>query len=265
MRILIRFSKLAPAEKISHLELIRIWTNALRNAGVEFILTRGKRPRPKLYFAAVLPVGILSDAEYLEAHVMPFAEDSFAFRDLRRKSKTSPCFSGDDDPFESLRRKLFAYLPAGIKVLYIRDIGSRKESIVKIAAAAEYKILVENKGKVSERFDRYISQDSLMVTKKEKKIDLHKNIIKLSFDFAEASDLFLFGKVKEAYQIEKKKASEKYLLIKATLRLGENSISPFFLIDNFLESESLVGIERTVLRTNIFFAKGGKLLRFDKL
>jgi uncharacterized protein (DUF2344 family) len=211
-----------------------------------------------------LPVGILSDAEYLAVDVMPFAEDSFAFRDLRKKSKAlfSP---SESDPFESLRRRLAGHLPAGIKVLYIRDIGRQKESIAKIAAAAEYKILVKNERGAMERFGIYVSRDNLKVTKKEKKIALRENIIKLSFDFAEASDLFLFGKVKEAYRIEKNKASEKYLLIKATLRLGENSISPLFLIDNFLESESLTRLERKALRTNIFFSSEGKLLRFDKV
>jgi radical SAM-linked protein len=65
-RLRIVFSKNAELKYISHLDLLRVWERALRRARVPLAYSQGFNPRPKLFFAAALPVGCTGRAEMLD-------------------------------------------------------------------------------------------------------------------------------------------------------------------------------------------------------
>jgi radical SAM-linked protein len=65
-RLRIVFGKDAELKYISHLDLLRVWERALRRAGVPLAYSQGFNPRPKLFFAAALPVGCTGRAEMLD-------------------------------------------------------------------------------------------------------------------------------------------------------------------------------------------------------
>jgi radical SAM-linked protein len=65
-RLRVRHSKESLAKYISHLDLMRVWERALRRAAVPVAYSRGFNPRPRMAFAAALPVGFSSEAEVLE-------------------------------------------------------------------------------------------------------------------------------------------------------------------------------------------------------
>lgn len=66
MRVWIHFVKDAPLRYLSHLDLMRAWQRAIRRARLPVAYSAGFNPHPKMSFASALPVGIISDAEYLD-------------------------------------------------------------------------------------------------------------------------------------------------------------------------------------------------------
>jgi radical SAM-linked protein len=68
-RLRVTFSKGEEVRYISHLDLMRTWERILRRAGVRPAHSQGFNPRPRLVFAAPLPVGVTSDAEILDAYL----------------------------------------------------------------------------------------------------------------------------------------------------------------------------------------------------
>ncbi|MCR3921919.1 MAG: TIGR03936 family radical SAM-associated protein [Firmicutes bacterium] len=72
MRIWIEFAKQQPLRYLSHLDLMRLWQRAIRRAGLPVVYSLGFNPHPKMSFASALPVGVISDAEYLD---IQFAKD----------------------------------------------------------------------------------------------------------------------------------------------------------------------------------------------
>jgi len=73
------FSKGDPVRYISHLDLMRTWERTLRRAGLRLAHSQGFNPRPRLIFAAPLPVGITSSAEIVDV-IIEDDLDAAAFR-----------------------------------------------------------------------------------------------------------------------------------------------------------------------------------------
>ncbi|MDO8687119.1 MAG: TIGR03936 family radical SAM-associated protein, partial [Dehalococcoidales bacterium] len=54
---------------ISHLDIIRLWTRALRRAQIPLAYSEGFSPHPRMSLAAPLPVGVTSEAELMDIFV----------------------------------------------------------------------------------------------------------------------------------------------------------------------------------------------------
>src|SRR5579862_1368863 len=80
-RFRLTFSKGEPVRYISHLDLMRTWERTLRRAAVKLAHSQGFNPRPRLVFAAPLPVGVTSDAEIVDVVV---EDDGSAAEFVRR-------------------------------------------------------------------------------------------------------------------------------------------------------------------------------------
>ncbi|MBV8085015.1 MAG: DUF2344 domain-containing protein [Chloroflexi bacterium] len=65
----VTFEKGEPVRYVSHLDLMRTWERTLRRAGLHPAHTQGFNPRPRLVFAAPLPVGVTSTAELVDVIV----------------------------------------------------------------------------------------------------------------------------------------------------------------------------------------------------
>lgn len=66
MRYWLRYSKDGLMRFVGHLDMLRNWERILRRAEAPLAFTQGFSPRPILSLAAPLPVGLSSQAEYLE-------------------------------------------------------------------------------------------------------------------------------------------------------------------------------------------------------
>ena len=62
----VHFSRGRAIRYISHLDMMRAWERLLRRAGLPVAYSEGFNPRPKLAFAAPLPVGVLAGDDIAE-------------------------------------------------------------------------------------------------------------------------------------------------------------------------------------------------------
>jgi len=118
-RLRLTYARGEPIKYISHLDLARTWERTLRRAGVPLAYSQGFNPRPKITFAAALPVGVTGRREVmdliLERSVMPL---HFA-------------------------RRLAPYLPSGLDVVSVEAVYHRLPSLQSQVRAAEYRVEVE--------------------------------------------------------------------------------------------------------------------------
>lgn len=117
-RLRITFAKEEALKYISHLDLARAWERALRRARVPLAYSQGFNPRPKMAFAAALPVGYTSVAEVLDV----FLEDRLT-------------------PAEMVHR-LAEVLPAGLRVVSVAEVEPRLPALQSQVRAAEYSVRV---------------------------------------------------------------------------------------------------------------------------
>lgn len=85
------------AKYISHLDMNRCFTRAVRRAKLDLWYTEGFNPHPYLYFLAPLSLGQESDGEPLDIRML------------------------DDTPNEEIGRRMNAVLPEGIVVVRVED------------------------------------------------------------------------------------------------------------------------------------------------
>jgi len=139
-RLRVVFSIGQPVKYISHLDLMRAWERALRRAQVGLSYSQGFNPRPKLVFAAALPVGFTAQAEIVDVY-------------LEKPMKP-----------EDLAAAVEAQLPAGLKLVGVTEVPQALPSLPSQVSAAEYRVAVstdEDREQVQRRIDRLLASDSL--------------------------------------------------------------------------------------------------------
>jgi len=115
-RIRLRFTKTGPMSLLGHLEMIHLFTRAVRRAGIPIRYSLGFHPHPKFSFATALSVGVESWAEYFDMEI-DAGLDSHQVQD-----------------------SLNASLPEGIRILEAAEIPLRSESLSVIMAAVRYRV-----------------------------------------------------------------------------------------------------------------------------
>ncbi len=81
-RLRFRFGKDGPARFISHLDLARALERALNRARLPVAYTQGFNRRPRLQFAAALPLGFTSEAELADVWLLEQVEPETARQQL---------------------------------------------------------------------------------------------------------------------------------------------------------------------------------------
>jgi radical SAM family uncharacterized protein/radical SAM-linked protein len=98
------FSKTGPMRHLSHLELARLFIRALRRAGIPLVFSAGYHPMPRISFAAALPVGTESLHETVDIQV------------------------DGADSASAIQERLAGQLPAGIRILSLRELAPESKS-----------------------------------------------------------------------------------------------------------------------------------------
>jgi len=123
-RVRLQFAKLGRARFLSHLELVTLFSRAIRRAEIPIRFSEGFHPLPKVVFSPALPVGIESIAEYVDLDI-----------------------DGNTDILE-LTRKMSHQLPNWFKVLELREIPLKFPSISDSMNKIEYSLSLEDLGEI---------------------------------------------------------------------------------------------------------------------
>ena len=142
------FTKTGPSKYMSHLDLMRCMTRAIRRAGVPIWYTEGFNPHPFMTFALPLSLGTSGLCESMDVRLT------------------------EDMSFEDVRTRLNAALCEGIEVLSVGYIGEKATAI----HSAVYGVTMTADDIDAEAlcagWERYLSQDAIIVQKKNKKKQL---------------------------------------------------------------------------------------------
>jgi radical SAM-linked protein len=119
-RLRVRFCRGEEVRYISHLDLMRLWERALRRAGISLAYSEGFSPHPRISLAAPLPIGVTSEAEFMDVFLARWV---------------SP---------HSFIRGVTQQLPRGIDIKEVWVIGQRVKSLQSQVRYAEYRVEVES-------------------------------------------------------------------------------------------------------------------------
>ncbi len=116
LRYRITFATRRTLAYVSVLELGKVWERSLRRAGLPLKYSQGYNPRPKLHFAAPLPVGCGSEADLL---------------DVWLESPVAP---------EAMLAALVDAVPPDLSVSDIRNVPEDEAALSEQLVAAEYRV-----------------------------------------------------------------------------------------------------------------------------
>jgi radical SAM-linked protein len=156
MRIALEFEKKDAAKYISHLDVQRAFSRAIRRSGLPVALSKGFNPHYTVSFASALALGIESECECVEM-ATEVDVDPGSFLEAMKDS-----------------------LPPG---LYAKRAARIKDDAPKLAAAvseAEYKVKIsENLNDIKRAVCDIINAEHIIADKDGKHIDIRHNIFEL--------------------------------------------------------------------------------------
>lgn len=160
MKIRIKFSKKGYMKFIGHLDTMRYFQKAIRRSDIDIAYSEGFNPHQQMSFAAPLGVGMTSDGEYMDIVV---------------NSATSS---------EAMKQALNDNMVEGMEVKSVVKLPDDSKNAMSIVAAADYEIKYrsgyEPQVDVENKFNEFLSRDSIIILKKtkksEKEVDIRPSI-----------------------------------------------------------------------------------------
>lgn len=163
----ILFEKTGNAVYISHLDLMRLFQRAFKRGGLNLKHTQGFSPRAMVSIALPLSVGVQSRCEILDYELV-----------------------GQELPFDEIRDRLNATMPAGIRVLEVYDSPRKPRELthLDIAIGLEYDNGVPDG--CADRIRDLFRRESVIVTKRGKNGPVEQDIIPMisNLEVTEISD-----------------------------------------------------------------------------
>jgi radical SAM-linked protein len=195
----LHYAKQGDIRLLSHLEVIQVFFQAFRRAGVTLHFSQGFNPVPKASFSPALPVGTESLAEYLDVDLTEAISDErgFLFR-------------------------INEQLPSGIKILSVAGVPDKK-SDAEAKSLTCYSIALNRE--LSERDEEsresFMETESYTVTKirkgKQRTLDIRKQVESLSISGNNSLEMILLSQEGQA-------ASKPAEILKAVLALTDEEI-----------------------------------------
>ncbi len=114
----LRYARRGPMRFMGQLEVIRLYSRAVRRAGIPIRYSQGFTPLPRIKFGPSPPVGVASEAEYVDL-------------DLTRSL-----------PEEEVKRRMGSALPEGIEVLSVESIPAKSTPITAAVTGFDYVVII---------------------------------------------------------------------------------------------------------------------------
>jgi radical SAM-linked protein len=157
-RLRITFARGENARYVGHLDMVRTWERIIRRADLPIAYSEGFNPRPRLTFAAALPVGCTSDGEVLDVILSERRE------------------------LAEVRERLDRAVPAGIQVVDVAEAPYSAPALQTQTRAAEFVVTPvadEPIELVQARVRSLLDAPSLERTRRDKTYDLRPLILDL--------------------------------------------------------------------------------------
>jgi len=157
IKLRVKFSKKGRTCFISHLDLLRTFERSLRRANIPIAFSQGFNPHPKISFGSVLPVGLESEAEYVD-FVLSEEYDSLRFKEI-----------------------LNQFLPTGLSVVAVEQVTPDAPSLMEEINLAVYRLIIDfelpvSKSELISDLEKFLAQEKIIITKKTKKGEKKINI-----------------------------------------------------------------------------------------
>ncbi len=120
-RYLVRYRRVGELRFLGLLENNRIFTRAVRRAGLPMRYTQGFHPMPRISFGIAPPVGVESECEYLELELIEHL------------------------PIERIKNHLQKVMPEGIEIVEVREISRKAPSITQLISLIEYEVKIPDR------------------------------------------------------------------------------------------------------------------------
>jgi radical SAM family uncharacterized protein/radical SAM-linked protein len=190
------YSKQGDIRFLSHLEVIQVFFQAFRRAGVKMHYTQGFNPVPKASFSPALPVGTESLAEYLDIDLMEAITDENEFL-----------------------HKINAQLPAGITIQTVADVPDKKvDAAVKNLTCYQINFDRDLSGEDREKLRSFMNSESYTITKirkgRQRVLDIIKQVESLVVSGNNSLEMVLLSE-------EGKAACKPVEILKAVLDLTQ--------------------------------------------
>ncbi|QNB45062.1 DUF2344 domain-containing protein [Thermanaerosceptrum fracticalcis] len=163
MLLRVKYAKTPEGRFLSHLDMARTMERAFRRARLPLAFSEGFNPHPKFSFGSALAVGVTSEGEYLDI-------------ELR-----------EDLPVEEVRSRLEAALPPGLKLLEMKKLENRGESLTAQINMARYILAIPllqtvSREQLDEAIAAILAQSAFTITRQGKKGPREVNIREGIFD-----------------------------------------------------------------------------------
>lgn len=114
----LRYSRGADVRYVSHLDMLKLFDRACRRAELPVAYSEGFNPHPEFVFGMPLPVGVTSEAEYV---------------DIKLYEKISNT---------DFIRRLNAALPPAVHIMESKHLVKKTPNIMKTVTASKYRVMV---------------------------------------------------------------------------------------------------------------------------
>jgi radical SAM-linked protein len=158
-RFRVTFGKGEAVRYISHLDLMRTWERILRRAGLKLAHSQGFNPRPRLVFAAPLPVAVTSEAEIVDVVV----EDELSAAEFAARVQPA--------------------LAPGIDVLAAVELPLDGPAVMASVASSDYLVELSETGELDGPIAEFLSKSSVLYERsrkgKTKQSDMRQAVLAL--------------------------------------------------------------------------------------
>ena len=167
-----KFNKEGDMIYISHLDLQQLLQRAFRRAEIDLVHSQGFNPHPKISYGNALALGTESQGEYVDVEIE------------------------EDLSVEEYLNRMNAQLPQGIKFIEAKEIDKQEPSLASVIEYGEYIFTIETEKTLTKEYVKskileFMSQDEIMITKKNKKGKIVESDIRpmiRNFDLLDVQD-----------------------------------------------------------------------------
>ncbi len=139
----IRYRRGEALKWTGHLDMVRVWDRLLRRAGVPVAYSQGYHPHPRIRYSPPLPVGLVSDDEYVD---LDLAEPLAA---------------------EEVLRRLQAQAPEDLVPVAVLAVGERPEPLAARVEQIDYAFCPEEPEAFAERLNAFLQLDRYEIQRRK--------------------------------------------------------------------------------------------------